>query len=424
MSQVCEAIRQNISCLLRHPSFEQWAKSETLEPGDYIIINNSFVFRDVKTKKSEYYLCLVVDNNGNIPPDPKIATGVRLNSDLKRFSVRSKNLPALTDLEQAISREMAKIGQIIFLLIGEVRDIVIAEPVDHTAFSSVKWDPFSSQPFLVSGNEIIVNEIHDEEAIWSAIEQYFQSTGQGVPTGLREAIGVALDKLQDKAVAEVEIPAFKTTPREGITDAIVKVLEDQRKQYEQVLTQYLSGKDASLFNEILRISYNFASDATSYIRLIVSICDLKPVVLWGTIAEHYALSEAFRNLPWTRSRNKPSLENYERTVADARNSAFHHLFPFRKTLRIPLPDTALQGAELRIFSEHTRKKENRLRYPDEELVDILKEFTRAREQRPSDRFWQQNLQVMDATIELFRKTSDFIKVLHSEISAVPQIQSE
>lgn len=411
--QVCEAIRQNTSRLLKHPSFEQWAKSETLEAGDYIIVNNSFVFRDVKTKKSEYYLCLVVDNNGNIPPDPKIATGVRLNSDLKRFSVRSKNLPALTDLEQAVSQEMARLGQIIFLLIGEVRDIVITEPVGHTAFSSVRWDPFSSQLFLVSGNEIIVSEIHDEEAIWSAIEQYFQSTGQGVPTGLREAIGVALDKLHDKAIAEVEIPPFGTTPRAGITDAIVTVLEDQRNYYEQVLRQYLRGKDTSLFNEILRISYNFASDATSYIRLIVSICDLKPVVLWGTIAEHYALSEAFRNLPWTRTRNKPSLENYERTVADARNSAFHHLFPFRKTLRIPLPDTALQGAELRIFSEHTRKKENRLRYPDEELVDILKEFTRAREQRPSDRFWQQNLQVMDATIELFRRTSDFIKVLHS-----------
>ncbi len=421
MSRACDAIRQSVNCLLAHNSFQQWLAKETPGPGDYILVNNSFVFRDVKTKKSEYYLCLVVDNSGNVPPDPKIATGVSLNSDLKRFSGRSKNLPTLTDLDQAVSQEMAKIGQIVFLLIGEVKDTVITEAVGHTAFSSIKWDPSSRQPFIVSGNEIIVSEIYDEEKIWSAIEQYFRSSGRGVPEGLREAIGLALDQLQDKAIAEVEIPAFGTTPGEGITitDAIVKVLEDQRKQYERVLNQYLSSRDTSLFNEILRISYNFASDATSYIRLIVSICDLKPVVLWGTIAEHYALSEAFRNLPWTRSRNKPSLENYERTVADARNSAFHHLFPFRKTLRVPLPSTALQGAELRIFSEHTRKKENRLRYPDEELVDILKEFTRAREQRPSERFWQQNLHVMDATIALFRRTSDFIKVLHSEISAVP-----
>ena len=419
MSKVCNAIRQSVGRLLKHPSFQQWLSGETLEPGDYILVNNSFVFRDVKTKKSEHYLCLVVDNGRNIIPDPKIATGIRLNSDLKRFSVRSRNLPVLTDLDQAVSQEIAKIGQIVFLLIGEIRDVAITEPVDHPAFDSIEWDPSANQLFLVSGSKIVVSEIHDEEAIWSAIEQHFQSSGQSIPVGLREAIGVTLDKLQDKAVAEVKIPDFGTTPGGGITDAIVKVIKEQRDQYKQVLNQYLSNREASLLNEILRISYNFASDATSYIRLIVSICDLKPVVLWGTIAEHYALSEAFRNLPWTRSRNKPSLKNYERSVADARNSAFHHLFPFRKTLKVPLPDTALQGAELRIFSEYTRKKENRLRYPDEDLVDILTDFTRAREQRLSDRFWQQNLQVMDATIELFRKTSDFLKVLHLEIGATP-----
>ena len=419
MSKVCNAIKQSVDRLLKHPSFQQWLSRETLEPGGYILVNNSFVFRDVKTKKSEYYLCLVVDSGRNIILDPKIATGVRLNSDLKRFSVRSRNLPVLTDLDQAVSQEIAKIGRIVFLLIGEIRDVAITELVDHSAFGSIEWDPSSNQPFLVSGSKIIVSEIHDEEAIWSSIEQHFQAAGQNIPVGLREDIGVTLDKLQDKAVAEVKIPDFGTTPGEGITDVIVKVIKDQRDQYRQVLDQYLSSREASLFNEILRISYNFASDATSYIRLIVSICDLKPVVLWGTISEHYALSEAFRNLPWTRSRNKPSLKNYERSVADARNNAFHHLFPFRKTLNVPLPDTALQGAELRIFSEYARKKENRLRYQDEDLVDILTDFTRAREQRLSDRFWLQNLRVMDATIELFRKTSDFLKVLHSEMETAP-----
>ena len=417
MSRMCDAIRQSVGRLLGHPGFQQWLPTETPEAGDYIIVNNSFVFRDVKTKKSDYYVCLVVDSSENICPDPKIATGVRLNSDIKRFSGRSKNLPALIELEQAVATQRAGIGQIVFLLIGEIRDVALTESVEPFAFT-IKWDTSSSQQVLISGNEIIVSEIYDEEAIWLAIEQYFQSSGQDVPAGLREAIGAALDRLQNNAVAEVVIPPLGTSPsREEITDAIVKVLKDQRDQYEQVLNQYLSGRNASEFNEILRISYNFASDATTYIRLIVSICDLKPIVLWGTIAEHYALSEAFRSLPWTRSRNKPSLANYERTIADARNSAFHHLFPFRKTLRVPLPDTALAGAELYIFSEHPRKKENRLRYRDEQLIEVLTEFTRAREHRPSDRFWEQNLQVMDATIELFRRTSDFLKIIHTEINA-------
>ena len=164
-------------------------------------------------------------------------------------------------------------------------------------------------------------------------------------------------------------------------------------------------------NDILRIAYNFSSDATGFLRLIVSLCDLKPVVLWGTIAEHHALSEAFNELPWSRSKLKPSLGNYQRTIADARNSAFHNLFPFRKSLSVSLPEAALGTPELRIFSEHTRRSENQLTYRDKELVDVLLEFTRARERRVSLTFWRQNLAVMDAAISLFQRTNEFLKML-------------
>jgi hypothetical protein len=146
--------------------------------------------------------------------------------------------------------------------------------------------------------------------------------------------------------------------------------------------------------------------------LIVSICDLKPIVLWGTIAEHFTLSEAFRTLPWTRSRNKPSMKNYFSTVADARNSAFHHLFPFRKSLDVILPEKALRDVSLRFFSEHSRRKENRLDYQDKQLADVLLEFTRARDRRAPAQFWYKNLEVMDATIQLFVSTCDFLKTLY------------
>ena len=72
----------------------------------------------------------------------------------------------------------------------------------------------------------------------------------------------------------------------------------------------LRSRDPRAFNEVLRLPYNFAGDAKTFIELIVSICDLKPVVLWGTIGSHFALSEAFRALPWMRSRNKASLKKY------------------------------------------------------------------------------------------------------------------
>jgi len=415
MSNVGSEIRQGVKHLLEHQGFRSWLASERPETGDYVIVNNSFVFRDVKTVKSDLYLCLVVGENGKIKPEPKIASGIRLNSDFRRFSGHSRNLH-LTDLDRAVSNQISNVGQILLVLIGQVKDtVVLREPVNHESFGTISWDPSISDQVYISGDYVAVREVHDEGSIWQAIEEHFQSMGQDVPSGLREAIGIALDKLQEQAIAEVEIPPFGTSLGSGVTDAIVRVLREQRDHYHKALTSYTSGKEPSALNEVLRVAYNFASDAIGYIRLIVSICDLKPIVLWGTIAEHYALSEGFRELPWTRSRNKPSLRNYQLTISDARNSTFHDLFPFRKTLRIPLPDDALQGVELRLFSEHMRKKDNQLTYRDKELVDILTEFTRARERRVSDHFWRQNLQVMDATIALFAKTGDFLKVLHAEM---------
>ena len=108
------------------------------------------------------------------------------------------------------------------------------------------------------------------------------------------------------------------------------------------------------------------------------------------------------------------MKNYPTsTISDARNSAFHNLFPFRKSLQLILPQSALQNAELRIFSEHGKKKDNKLSFQDRELIDLLTEFTRARERRVTSRFWQHNLGVMDATIALFSATNSFLEKLYA-----------
>lgn len=268
-----------------------------------------------------------------------------------------------------------------------------------------------------SFDQFTVKETHDEETLWQAVAQHFKDKNQEIPGGLREAFGVTLDKLQDEGVAELQIPSLGSSLQRGISDAIIEVLTQQRSEYAAALARLdkKGDSDAGALNEILRIAYNFSSDATGYLNLVVSICDLKPIVLWGTIAEHYALSEAFRLLPWTRSRNKPSLKNYGLTISDARNSAFHNLFPFKKALNVNLPSAALRGAELRLFSEHAKKKDNQLSYHDKPLVDVLVEFTRARERQVSKHFWQQNLQVMDSTIALFLATNEFIKILHASV---------
>jgi hypothetical protein len=413
MRKVETHIVDSVRRLTEHPSFVAWLGNETVRPGDVVLVNNSFVFRDVKTNKADAFLSLVV-KEPFADSEIVIASGVRFNVDFKRLSGVSANLPVSPPLARAIEPQLGQLGHLIFLLIGEVQDTEVVESkLDHEAFASAVWDPTIPEIARVEADRIVVRRTDDEDLIWKAVAAHFTDGGNAVPEGLRDALGITLDHLQDQAVAKVQIPIPGQNTGFGITDAILAVLCEQRDEYAAAVSTYAAGsRDAeSALNDVLRIAYNFASDATGFLRLIVSVCDLKPIVLWGTIAEHYALSVAFHSLPWSRSKRKPSLKNYYQSIADARNSAFHNLFPFRKSLHVPLPETALGRPELQIFAEHTKKGSNKLTYQDKELVDVLTEFTRARARSLSLSFWQKNLDVMDATICLFERTSEFIKEL-------------
>jgi hypothetical protein len=74
----------------------------------------------------------------------------------------------------------------------------------------------------------------------------------------------------------------------------------------------------------------------------------------------------------------------------------------------------LKDVSLRLFAEHGSKQTiNELRYQDKELVDVLLQFTRARERRAPASFWRKNLDVMDATIQLFGKVDAVLAQLYS-----------
>lgn len=411
MAEIHELIEESANRLTQDSGFMTWRESHSVSAGDLVLVNNSFVFRDVKTTKSESYLAFRAEEGEPVTLAPVIANGIRMNSDFKRFSA-SSSLPSINDLHTTVEAQVKRLGELVFLLIGEVDDsIVTSVGIDASGYREVVWDPTISELVHVEDDRIVVKSTDDEEVIWQATEDHFRKGGEDPPDALRGALGVALDKLQDQAAARVCIPSAGTVASEGITDSILTVLGEQRKEYAQAVATIRhadeSGRRAT--NDVLRLAYNFSSDAAGYLRLIVSVCDLKPVVLWATIAEHYALSQAFNRLPWARSNRKASLKSYQQAIADARNSAFHNLFPFRKTLHVGLSDGALGEPELRIFSEHAKKKENDLIYRDKELVDVLVGFTRARERRVPIAFWEKNLEVMDTTMKLFEATNAFLK---------------
>lgn len=408
MNSLVSRIQDSASRLISHPAFRAWADKIQWEPGDLLLINNSFVFRDVKTTKSQLYLAFTVSSSGMFE-DLKIAKPGSFNSDFKRITKHRASSVVLSSLPETVAQHHAKLGNLIYLLVGEVDDSISQSvPLDVDPFQSVKWDPLSTSNCLVQNGTIVIRETFDEEDLWQVLLPRIPE--QTDRDELKQKFGAALDKLQDSAIAQLKLPQTGHEIGDGVTTAICRILEQERDAYKLAIADM---SDPSSLNEVLRIAYNFAGDATNYIRLIVSICDLKPLILWGTIAEHFVLSNQFRQLPWTRRNRKPSLKNYESTIKDARNSAFHNLFPFRKSLSVHLPSDALEDAELRIFSEHSKKKDNTLNYMDKPMVDVLVGFTRAREVRVAERFWHKNVEVMNSTISLFKATDTLLRMTHS-----------
>ncbi|MGB2962841.1 MAG: hypothetical protein WBB69_02540 [Anaerolineales bacterium] len=417
MATIEQAVRRRVNAFISRAGISSQDKALAFKPKDLLLINNSFVFREkrtIKTKKSEKYVCVHVTSGGNFSRSPRVATGISINSDFKRIPARDTNKLNLVPLKDALKSELYRLGNLVFILIGHIDDTVInRHAIQNSDYSELVWDPSSKDSVKLTAPTITISDARNESEVWAQIEVEFSRLEADIPEGLPDAFALAIEKLKDEAVANLVLPSHGNMHSPNMTESIVQVLQEQRDEYVDALTKSRNEKMVS--NDILRIAYNFASDAITFIRLIVSICDLKPVVLWGTMDKHFALAEALRNLPWHRHRNKPALSNYRATIADARNSAFHNLFPFRKSLDVSLPEDSLQEAKMRIFSEHTKKKHNVLLYQDKELVDLLFEFTRARDRQVSLQFWESNLKVMDATIELCDATGDFLAELLVEV---------
>lgn len=407
MDELIKQIEKSASKLLTHKTFKEWAEPIPWAEGDLLLVNNSFVFRDVSTTKSPLYLAYTVDATGGFT-NPCVAAPSGFNSDFRRVPKKGAEGMSLSPLSTAIQEQHDNLGKLVYLIIGQIDDTIVQSvPVDIGSFQYVTWDPTITSNCHVQTTSIVVRQTFDEESLWQAVLGHLP---ENLPRDeVKQKFGDALDQLQDMAVAHLRLPQSGATPDGGVTSAICNILKQERSAYADAVKNLPT---PAALNEVLRIAYNFAGDATNYIRLVVSICDLKPLVLWGTVAEHYELSECFRQLPWTRRNKKPSLRNYESTIKDARNSAFHNLFPFRKSLSLNLPTDALEDAELRIFSEHSKKKDNTLNYMDKPLVDVLVGFTRAREVRVADRFWEKNIAVMDATIALFEATDVLLRKAH------------
>lgn len=416
-----ELIRDGASQVLRHKEFNDWLKIQKSAKGGLAAINNSFLFREEsKIRKNDKTLCIPLDSACKpIPEKLGIASGLRFNTDFVCIPPKAPKQPQWLDLKPAVNEALKSFGQLAFVLIGTIKDNVkVEKELKHELFRRVILDPSQQESLSILGETIRIRDVQDEQALWDELQRAARAAeviDETLPPDLEEPFAKALEALRDEAFAILELPERNTIAQNAsLLDLIVAVLSNHIQDYKRSLARCRGepSRNPNEFNNVLRISYNFASDVTKVVRLLVNICDLKPLVFWCTVGQWMSLSDDFKKLPWSKSTKKPSLDAYQQIIGGARNKSFHNLFPFSKMLQVPLVGVPLGAIRLRFFSEYAKRKNaNLFEYEDQALVEALVEFTRAGERFVPPSFWKKNVEVMSSAVELLTRTSESLKLI-------------
>jgi len=418
-TEIKKMVVREVASVFELEEFKKWSEVEDDFTEGHVAINNSLLFREgLKTNKNGKFLCIPVDVKGRLASDRAcLASSIKLNKKFAYVSPKDKKA-AFEKLDTVLSAELRSFGKIPFILIGTISDNVkIEAELGHKLFDRIILDPAQKELVTLNSETVSIRDAQDEEAVWNELEEIAAATKllePPLPLDLQQPSTKALMQLRSDSHAVVTLPdPQKKSAAKGLLNQIIDVLDRQIAEYSASLSR--CGNDARSaddFNNVLRISYNFSSDATKILQLLISLSDLKPVLCWCTIAGWFALSEAFQKLPWSKSTTKPSLSAYQSIIGGARNKSFHNLFPFSKTLRVPLGGVPLEAIRLTFFSEYGGKKNsNRFEYQDQDLIEAFTEFTRAGEKFVPFSFWGKNLDVMSRTVDLLRATGDALRCL-------------
>lgn len=387
--QIKTQILAELNAISNEQSFVDWLNGETIPSGQtcYVIFNNSFLFRDnIKTVKSTKYLACKISSSESIDFNQCfVIQGVSLNSPYK-IIIDSQSISKSTIIQE-IRNELTELGELVFVLIGEIIDEVqISESISSTDIKELVLNPTQTDLIEFDGSTIRIKDYSDSKLIWDTTEQHLINEGKNIPSNLSSQIEFALLKIQRYAYSKLEIPSVIDSSKIYLIDKIIQVIQEHITDYSNNIANISANQQA--YNEILRISYNFVSDINKLLVLIINVCDLKPIVLWMNIHKFLKLDIAFKELPFGFSNTKPSLKTYETLIKNARNKTFHQLFPFNKSLELKIDN--LDDIKLRMFSSFNNKSDNEMSYKDKKLAEILLDFTRVVEQSVDNTFWIKN----------------------------------
>jgi hypothetical protein len=404
-----EAVASQVQRVMGGDAFRAWREGETLRPGDFVVINNSFLFREGRgTNKSDRYLTVSVGDDGepgDLPQVVSLKTGI--NVQFKRVSVRQKERYTFTNLAEAAEGAMYELGRIIFCLVGRIGS---AEPTETaiagvSGVTTVRFVPDQLEHARLEDGVLSVNSLDDLNDVWSAVRSAVEEGTVDLEAlgGRFEATFHSLQEGAGRPVDPRDVPP-ETEDAPSILGGILARMEEQQDVYKRSLGEHQADpSDAEIYNELLRVAYNFADGARGFLALTVGICDLKPLLSWLTVFEQVELAHRFSSLPFSLvGKAKPSLERYRAVIANARNQAFHDLFAFDHPFRVRLSDDAIRAPELWLFREYLRRGSSTLDYEDRELVELFDNLTRTAERPVPVGFWEGNETVMAAVVDVAR----------------------
>jgi hypothetical protein len=413
-----KAVVDECELLLASDAFDTWKGAETLQVCDLVACNNSFLFREGRsTTKSPYYLGIEVIDGPNFKLPPRVVSVAgRINSQFKRLTTKEQPKYEIADLNSALADQLPRLGSIVFSLAGRIGEPEAAE-VPLTGVEGVealRHLPGQSSLAEWSDGGITLGRLTDLDASWSAVQVALADADGIDATALSEAFEAAFHGLQEAATRPVD-PTDVADDAPSILSNVLLRMEEQVEAFSAALTQHEAvPSDNDVYNELLRVAYNFADGARAFLGLMVGMCDLKPVLSWLTVFEQVDLAHRFGKLPFSLvGKGKPSLERYRSVIADARNQAFHDLFAFDHPFRVMLPGDALRSPELRLFREYVKRNDPALSFEDRGLVDPFASLTRTPERPVPVGFWRGNEEVMTAVVDTVRAVRQALIVVAS-----------
>jgi hypothetical protein len=405
VSRVAQAINKAVGRVLSSGPYRAWAGTERIRPGDLVILNNSFLYRDGLTTraKSDKYLARLADVNGQPQPPTVVISSSRIISQFKRVSSHAGVQPQKVGLDDAIKDEVSELGTIVFALVARVApDEPASVRFAFGKLAELRYEPAQKETAKFQDPHLSLNSLEDIDSLWSAVRKVLAASGGKADAELEEHFEEGLASLQEAAGRPVDLNDVTAGAGSILFDVVTRI-DQQVKAYKQALAVH-KGKPQALepINDLLRIAYNFADGAKALLTLVVGISDLKPLLFWLTIDEQSELADRFSELPFALvGKAKPSLERYRSVISAARNRAFHDFFAFARPFHVDLPGEAFRSPELRLFRQF-RSSAPALEFRDRQLVELLEGLSRTPESPVPLGFWEKNQGVMESVANLTR----------------------